>query len=319
LKPWAATNLYLVRETLDGRDAPSRSAPAKTNYVRAGQWVTIQCQTLGDAAYGSPVWDRVDGRYIPDHFVRTYATGILSGAPRCTGTAPKPQAKPKAAPKRSACDEVRENQDISFTFRQRFEQFAYDKSMVPAFDIWRRPDQLYPMGHVRIGAITCRVGRTWRILSPIALDYSSDGLDGNGQLRGSGWAKGLGIGLTGGRGPRQVRDPYVDVAAMSCGKGVLWSLIETVAGKGGPKLLARVPNPYGKALALAFNYGLRYLPKDKVKCKALSTYRLELGVSRSGRLIGDARAQTYHPIQAESVVPGHQTVYEVQQFTTEAT
>jgi hypothetical protein len=67
------------------------------------------------------------------------------------------------------------------------------------------------------------------------------------------------------------------------------------------------------------HYGLRYLPKDKVKCKALSTYRLELGVSRSGRLIGGARAQTYHPIKAESVVPGHQTVYEVQQFTTEAT
>jgi hypothetical protein len=124
--------------------------------------------------------------------------------------------------------------------------------------------------------------------------------------------------VTGGRGPLKVRDPYVDVAAMSCGKGVLWSLIETVAGKGGPRLLARVPSPYGKALTLAFNYGLRYLPKDKVKCKALSTYRLELGVSRNGRLIGGARAQTYHPIKAESLVPGYQTVYEVQQFTTEA-
>ncbi len=90
------------------------------------------------------------------------------------------------------------------------------------------------MGRVRIGAITCRVGRTWRILSPIALDYSSDGLDGNGDLRGDGLAKGLGIGLSGGRGPRQIRDPYVDVKAMSCGKGVLWSLIEAAVGKGGP-------------------------------------------------------------------------------------
>ena len=93
---------------------------------------------------------------------------------------------------------------------------------------------------------------------------------------------------------------------MSCGKGVLWSLIETALGKGGPKLLARVPSPYGKALTLAFNYGLRYLPKDKVKCKELSSYRLELGVSRSGRLIGGARALTYHPIKAESVVPGNE-------------
>jgi hypothetical protein len=317
LRPWAAGNRYLVLETLDGRTAPRRSSPARRDHVRAGQWVGIECQTLGDAAYGSPVWDRVGGRYVPDRFVRTYATGLLRGAPRCAGTAPERRPQPRAVPMRSACDELRENQEIDFTFRQRFEHFAYDKSMVPASDIWRRQDQLYPMGRVRIGAITCRVGRTWRILSPVALDYSSDGLDGNGQPRGDGWAKGLGVGVTGGRGPRQIRDPYVDVAAMSCGKGVLWSLIEAAAGKGGPPLLDRVPSPYGRALKLALKLGLRYLPKDKVKCRALSTYRLELAVSRSGHLIGGARALTYHPIKAESLVPGHRTVYEVQQFTTE--
>jgi hypothetical protein len=317
LRPWASGNRYLVTETLDGRSAPRRSAPARRNHVRAGQWVAIECQTLGDAAYGSPVWDRVGGRYVPDRFVRTYATGLLAGAPRCTGTAPKHERKPAAVPKRSACDELREDEEIDFTFRQRFEHFAYDKSMVPASDIWRRPDQLYPMGRVRIGAITCRVGRTWRILSPIALDYSSDGLDANGTPRGDGLAKGLGIGVTGGRGPLRIRDPYVDVAAMSCGTGVLWSLIEAAAGKGGPKLLSRVPNPYGRALQLALKVGLHYLPKDKIKCKALSSYRLELGVSRSGHLIGGARALTYYPIKAESLVPGYRTVYEVQQFTTE--
>jgi hypothetical protein len=220
-------------------------------------------------------------------------------------------------PKRSACDQVRENEEIEFTFRQRFEHFAYDKSMVPARDIWRRPDQLFPMGHVKVGAVTCRVGRTWRILSPVALDYSSDGLDGNGEPRGDGWAKGLGIGVTGGRGPRLVSDPWVDVLAMSCARGVLWSLIEAAAGKGGPPLLDRVPSPYGTALKLALKLGLRYLPKDKVKCRELSTYRLELGVSRSGQLIGGARALTYFPIKVESLVPGFQTTYEVQQFTTE--
>jgi hypothetical protein len=317
LQPWAAGNRYLATATLDGRSAPRRSAPARANFVRAGQWVAIECQTLGDAAYGSPVWDRVGGRYVPDRFLRTYATGLLAGAPRCAGTAPKPRPKPKGASKRSACDEVRENQEIDFTFRQRFEHFAYDKSMVPARDIWRRPDQLYPMGKVRIGAVTCRIGRTWRILSPVAVDYSSDGLDGNGQPRGSGWAKGLGVGVTGGRGPLKVRDPYVEVLAMSCAKGVLWSLIEAAAGKGGPPLLARVPSPYGTALTLALKLGLHYLPKDKVKCRELSTYRLELAVSRSGRLIGGARALTYYPVKAESVVPGYQTVYEVQQFTPE--
>jgi hypothetical protein len=62
---------------------------------------------------------------------------------------------------------------------------------------------------------------------------------------------------------------------------------------------------------------VRLSPKDTVKCRELSSYRLELGVSRSGRLIGGARALTYYPIKAESLVPGYRTVYEVQQFTTE--
>jgi hypothetical protein len=105
---------------------------------------------------------------------------------------------------------------------------------------------------------------------------------------------------------------------MSCAKGVLWSLIEAAAGKGGPPLLSRVPNPYGQALKLALKLGLHYLPKDKVKCRELSTYRLELAVSRSGRLVGGARALTYHPIKAESLVPGYRTVSVVQQFTPEA-
>jgi hypothetical protein len=35
-------------------------------------------------------------------------------------------------------------------------------------------------------------------------------------------------------------------------------------------------------LKLALKLGLRYLPKDRVKCRELSSYRLELGVSRSG-------------------------------------
>ncbi len=82
-------------------------------------------------------------------------------------------------------------------------------------------------------------------------------------------------------------------------------------------MLDRVPTPYGRALKLALKVGLRYLPKDKVACRELSSYRLELGVSRSGRLIGGARALTYFPIKAESLVPGFQTTYEVQQFTTE--
>lgn len=315
LRPWAAGNRYLVRETLDGRVKPRRSAPARRNHLRAGQWVGIECQTLGDAAYGSPVWDRVGGRYVPDRFVRTYATGLLPGAPRCAGTAPKRPRKTKPPPKRAACDEVGENQEIDFKFRQRYEHFAYDKSMVPSSDIWRLKDKLYPMGHVRLGGITCRVGRTWRILSPMALDYSSDGLDEHGNVRGDGWAQGLAVGLTGGRGPGQVRDPYVDVAALSCGKGMLWSLID-VASTAGLVVLFRV-SPVGIGVEFGFELAKRALPKDKVKCKVLSSYRLKVWATSSGRLNGQATALTYHPIQVDSLLPGYQSTYEVERFTTE--
>src|SRR3954464_9661978 len=56
-------------------------------------------------------------------------------------------------------------------------------------------------------------------------------------------------------------------------------------------------------LKLALKLGLRYLPKDRVKCRELSSYRLELGVSRSGRLIGGARADLL-PDQGGVARPG---------------
>jgi Putative metal-binding motif len=94
LRPWAPDNLYYVREDLDGRTQPTGEPRAVVNHVRAGEWVKIECQTPGEEAYGSAIWDRVRGLYVPDAYIRTYTTGFLEGAPRCDATPPPPPAPP---------------------------------------------------------------------------------------------------------------------------------------------------------------------------------------------------------------------------------
>ena len=90
LRPWAPDNVYYVRENLDGRTQPTVEPRAVVDHVRAGEWVRIECQTPGEEAYGSAIWDRVRGLYVPDAYIRTYTTGFLEGAPRCDAPPPPP-------------------------------------------------------------------------------------------------------------------------------------------------------------------------------------------------------------------------------------
>ena len=90
LRPWAAENTYLVEEDLDGRAQPTAEPRTVVDHVRAGQWVKIECQTAGEEVYGSAVWDKVGGLYVPDRYIKTYTTGFLQGVPRCDAAPPPP-------------------------------------------------------------------------------------------------------------------------------------------------------------------------------------------------------------------------------------
>lgn len=90
LRPWAPDNTYLVEADLDGRSQPTVEPRTVVNHVRKGQWVRIECQTVGEEAYGSALWDKVNGLYVPDHYIKTYTTGFLQGAPRCDAAPPPP-------------------------------------------------------------------------------------------------------------------------------------------------------------------------------------------------------------------------------------
>jgi hypothetical protein len=95
LKPWKATSTYRVTADLDGRSQPKLEPRAKVDHVRTGQWVRIQCQTTGQAAFGTTVWSKVKGLYVPDHFLKTYTDGFIPGVPRCGGA---PAVQPPSIP-----------------------------------------------------------------------------------------------------------------------------------------------------------------------------------------------------------------------------
>ena len=90
LRPWAADNTYLAEDDLDGRAQPTVEPRTVVNHVRKGQWVKIECQTVGEQVYGSALWDKVNGLFVPDAYLKTYTTGFLEGAPRCDAAPPPP-------------------------------------------------------------------------------------------------------------------------------------------------------------------------------------------------------------------------------------
>jgi hypothetical protein len=84
---------YQATADLDGRDRPALEATYVHNFVDEGDSVRIVCQTTGQSAYGSEIWDLVAApagdptvtghKFVPDAFIRTGTDGFASGIPRC--------------------------------------------------------------------------------------------------------------------------------------------------------------------------------------------------------------------------------------------
>lgn len=98
LEPWGPKKHYLVEADLDGRPGPRLNPRSKVDFLRMGQWVRIECQVRGQKAYGSKLWDRVGGLYVPDALLKTYTDGFLSGSPRCSTATPPPAPAPTPPP-----------------------------------------------------------------------------------------------------------------------------------------------------------------------------------------------------------------------------
>jgi hypothetical protein len=78
---------YPVKTNLDGRYFPKKGWVYVEDFLERGQRVRIQCQTYGDSAYGSKLWDLVpyggERYYVPDAFVQTGHDGRAPGIRAC--------------------------------------------------------------------------------------------------------------------------------------------------------------------------------------------------------------------------------------------
>lgn len=81
-------------------DLNERSAPelgnntVRVDAFRKGDLVPVLCQTRGGFAYGSTIWDKTPGGWVPDHYVKTGADGFAPGVPQCGSNPPAPDQQP---------------------------------------------------------------------------------------------------------------------------------------------------------------------------------------------------------------------------------
>lgn len=278
LQPWKASNLYRAGQDLDGRARPALNPVAKVNHVRKGQWIPIECQTTGESAYGSRVWIRTGGLYVPDRYVKTYASGLLAGVPRCEPPAPVPAQAGTggSAPKgggRCVTSPRRERQSRTVNFGVNYSSTRTVVSQAgPHVNTYE--DQDKRTGTVRITAATCKDRNGWRPVAPIAVSSASYGLSADGDLRGEERFRGWAIGVIGGDGAAR---PTVDVQQMHCGKGIGWAAAGSALGF--------IPIPGNSYLVTAGKQLVgKRLPKDEIDCTDMGRQRITVGATRKGRL-----------------------------------
>ena len=172
---------------------------------------------------------------------------------------------------------MREDQHATLRFKYTWETYTYDKSQVPAKPFNER-HRTSDVGSMRVGAATCRTGKRWRILKPVAMSYDSTGIDLKPKLDvvGDRWIRGWGIGATGAKVPRN-KPPQIDVTMMRCTKGGLLAGVKELLGFPVPKLEFR--------WAFVVWVASKLVPDDGVKCQEPARYRVELHVDKRGRMI----------------------------------
>jgi hypothetical protein len=261
--------------------------------------------------------------------------GPFSGAPNCRGAhgpapawggvwgaqaqapaPPPPTPKPKPKPKKRkpkpkaapACSSLREDQQVRVSFRRRVENFQYDKTVVgPGGELWRARDKVYETGAIRINASTCKSRGRWRVLGPLAIELDSKGLDDAGHPDGPDHVEGFGIGMVGGRGPRERGGPYLDISWTLCSEAS-WA---TAAGLVLPHL-NRIPKPAAKFVVnQLIGWAVRYANDRRLSCVFPGRFRVALSASRRGTLLYDGRAIHLAPRYTETPRPGSRNVVEV--------
>ena len=235
--------------------------------------------------------------------------GGVWGSAGAPGPAPAP-APPAPSPPAAepACSSLREDQQVRVSFRRRVEHFQYDKTVVgPGGELWRARDKVHETGAIRINASTCKHRGRWRVLAPLRIEVSSKGLDGAGKPAGRDEVEGYGVGVTGGKGPRERGGPYLDVAWMLCSQPI-WP---TITGMVLPKL-NKIPHPVVNfVVGQAIGKGVKYLQDNSLSCVIPGRFRVRLSATARGTLVHATQSTTLSPRQTETPRPGSRNIVEV--------
>jgi hypothetical protein len=123
------------------------------------------------------------------------------------------------------------------------------------------------IGSIAVRAATCQTpSRRWRLINPVSVTPRYEGIDAAGKLRGSrGW----------GLAPRRLQRSALQIDAIRCDRGWLWS---------GAKAILGLPLPIPYLASVGQWLGGLVLPNDKTGCIRLTELRVGLDIGRRGRL-----------------------------------
>ncbi len=127
------------------------------------------------------------------------------------------------------------------------------------------------MGNLAVRATTCRSDGRWRVLNPVVLTprYANVRADGTVPFGATGW----------GLAPVRVRGRSLVFRSVWCKTSRVWSGVTGLLG-------VPLPGPFTLALGqyVASQAGVRFLPKDKTRCKTILKTVVPFRFGRRGAL-----------------------------------
>lgn len=198
-----------------------------------------------------------------------------------------------------SCSEVHENQTARLVGRideTRYTEYYYGGGR-PTYGPKRYAT--FPLGSVRITAATCKTPTGWRVLNPVVITPSYEGLTRSGKMDGMrtrAW----------GMAPRKIFPPTraypqgsIRVDPFVANQGVVFRGLRTLAD-------VPLPIPYA-ADALRWIVG-KVIPDDRIRTQQITSFRVAIHITTGGAIwLGSASA---HNIRTEYGTPEITGVYE---------
>lgn len=254
-------------------------------------------------------WARINGAGDP-----TGSPEVLPPEPRPTPApatpaapaAPKPRKKPRSRQRRPPkltplalpapdppakskypCYDTDDGKSVTVQFGMRDESLYFDRTQVPALPLQKPRVTRSRAGTLIISTGSCRMTKDdveparWRIAGTMGVNYESEGVNNDIELRGSRFSRGLMIGVTQGSIPRDGGPARIIVKTSGCANLFWPTAIDTVSD---------LPFPFSRQV---YNYTYWVAQKigsaavkrwTKLKCRTLAEHDVLLQADSDGDL-----------------------------------